>query len=470
MLFSEIYPEVNGKRTAWFDTILEEDTKLFIDPFLIIKNEQGVFKGSHEDMVKYFEKVYEQAFKANLKVGGREYNNLIRMLSFPEVEELCLGYSSDKTSGSGTGEKFAHVMAAAIFNAINHRLSAPTHFEEVALLQRGIAQDRISDITANILKKRFIKYTENICIKYGLSCKQVLIEHSYFDPNYFLWQDQYANLPSNPCNGKAVLLVPKKYLRRSPTINRDGFKEYLLNEQADFLRRKFNIELASQLDTDKLLEIAGQYTEAVREYVQWRNKGPLSDSYDLSKDPKGLYKWAPITKAFCNHNKLSLSASNNGEFIAGIEKIINEFQTLCEGDVPPWANWKKTDVSPASEEVARRLLLGLVRNYCHQNKIRLINDKNLGKKTTGFVFSKSFKSKGFIRIKRANQSIFWENAGDEIEGVLKKNKPSVFHYLVLVLTGEDFKKAEIVRNKIKEIETRLNINIGITIINAIPEE
>ena len=54
MLFSQFFKLSNISSEDWFDPILELDTKLFIDPFLIYDNERDEFLGSHKEIIDFF--------------------------------------------------------------------------------------------------------------------------------------------------------------------------------------------------------------------------------------------------------------------------------------------------------------------------------------------------------------------------------------------------------------------------------
>jgi hypothetical protein len=66
MLSSERYDVVRDELDDWFDPILTIDTRLFLDPFLIYANEIDLFKGSHEEVIAFFDGV----FKLIARFGG----------------------------------------------------------------------------------------------------------------------------------------------------------------------------------------------------------------------------------------------------------------------------------------------------------------------------------------------------------------------------------------------------------------
>lgn len=110
MRFTDEFEITRSKADDWFDPVLTIDTKLFIDPFLIYASELVGFEDSHSEVIDFF----NDAFQLISRTGGDTRHLLWRraeaILLFPEVQELCLGYSSDSTKGSGSGLGFSQVI------------------------------------------------------------------------------------------------------------------------------------------------------------------------------------------------------------------------------------------------------------------------------------------------------------------------------------------------------------------------
>ena len=207
--------------------MLVKDTKLFIDPFLIFKFDNPFFKGAHDKLIGFFNEAFKLASKSGNNHNSLSYKKLSNMLLFPEVEELCLGFSNESTRGSGSGYGYRESMIKAIYTSIKLGITKYDHFEEIGIFDEGIGCDRISDITANILKKNIIEYTQHICNEYNLPMEKKHLRHVDFDFNRLRWESDNIDLPINPFNKKAVLLVPEKFLRELPVISPDEFWDFL---------------------------------------------------------------------------------------------------------------------------------------------------------------------------------------------------------------------------------------------------
>lgn len=231
MLFSHHFGIERADDEIWFDPILDSDTDLFIDPFLIFRQPVAPFETAHDGIIRFFNRAFELAALIGGRRAGPRYERLLRVLSFPEPKELCLGYTESGTSGSGAGRGFSRVIAAGILQSIAQDILDVSHFEEIGLLHEGIAQDRISDITANILRPQLVAYTQEVASRHGIECQRVPLRNAAFDLNGMRWVDAYSVLPKNPFSGRAVLLVPRIFLRQLPTINKDAFWAYLWNKR-----------------------------------------------------------------------------------------------------------------------------------------------------------------------------------------------------------------------------------------------
>jgi hypothetical protein len=118
VLFSRNFRIQRAPRQGWFNPILDHDTDLFIDPFLIFKDQRrGEFANAHAKIIRFFNRAFHLAAESGGRSGLR-YRKLLSMLVFPEVRELCLGYGQNTTSGSGTGRGFSGVITAGIYDSI----------------------------------------------------------------------------------------------------------------------------------------------------------------------------------------------------------------------------------------------------------------------------------------------------------------------------------------------------------------
>ncbi|HJQ03592.1 MAG TPA: hypothetical protein VJ851_18505 [Jatrophihabitans sp.] len=221
MRFSEAFNIQRGSYDDWFDPHLSVDTKLFIDPLLML-HDGGAWAAAHAELIAHFVSCYRFVSKATSpqSVSGRAAR---RMLTFPEPGEFCLGYTGQGTRGAGSGNRIAEQMVDGIAVAIAAGLAVPEHIEEIGILNLGIGPDRISDAVCNVLKCRFVDYTQQVASRHGIALTRHKLRHSRVFVDDARWMDDEVNLPTNPVNGSPVLLVPERFLDQLPELNADNW-------------------------------------------------------------------------------------------------------------------------------------------------------------------------------------------------------------------------------------------------------
>jgi hypothetical protein len=89
MLFSELFNIKKSSKDDRFDPILEVDTELFVDPFLIFDSKHPFFVDGHRKIISFFNKCFENAATMEIR-SGMAYSNLVKNLIFPEFKFTCL--------------------------------------------------------------------------------------------------------------------------------------------------------------------------------------------------------------------------------------------------------------------------------------------------------------------------------------------------------------------------------------------
>src|SRR5215212_5964209 len=79
---------------------VDADRRLGIDPFLLYRSSRTDFRQAHEQLLRFFNFVFNQIKEGNLSEAER-------LLLCPEPREVGLGYSRRGTRGSGIGPELA---------------------------------------------------------------------------------------------------------------------------------------------------------------------------------------------------------------------------------------------------------------------------------------------------------------------------------------------------------------------------
>ena len=200
--FSHHFIPANKGNVEFFDIPLDEDIEAFIDPFLVANNrDDKIINSIYDQTVDFFTKLNRSFIKTNDRKNG-----LIFLSHLHEPNEYHLGYSDANKGKAISGEK-----ATQIFDALrNNRFATAgvgitNEAHNVLLLVKGIGQDNISDVFANVCRNLLVAYTKRVCNNYKIPAMNTVID--YYDPIKKDWISTQAPLPHY--KGKQLILVPK---------------------------------------------------------------------------------------------------------------------------------------------------------------------------------------------------------------------------------------------------------------------
>ena len=194
---------------------LNEDLRLSLDPFLLWKSDKAHYREMHSAVLSFIRQVQAKALAGHITLA----HSLLSEVREPD--ELGLGYSEGTKHGSAIGPSLRSAIVQ-VFREIPQLESVELdHLEILALTVPKIAEDRLSDITASVLKKWLAEFTWQRCNDLDIPT------HRYrligWDPDLLDWRPFDARLPYNPANESPVLLAPLDLLRKLPWINYDDY-------------------------------------------------------------------------------------------------------------------------------------------------------------------------------------------------------------------------------------------------------
>ena len=464
MKFSDEFGIIPKASDSWFDTILSIDTKLFLDPRLIEQFETGVFVGAFDEITAYFRAGFEEAAKQLGSADKKRFQKIESFLAAPEVEEVCLGYTSFGTAGSGAGSGKAKVLREAMTKAASLAVLAPERFETLQLFQRGIAEDTISDIVANVLRWRLAEYTQEICKEHGIDTIEKVRQRGKFDPDNQRWLPIKVCAPVNPYNGKQVLLCPKDFLSQLPVINSTSFWQHWFDSEVERLQLQFGDDVKRNVDKSTIVELAMDSFSTVEEFVAWVSDQSFS-AYDIENDPKGLLKWYQATKDYVQNNFVEFINDPKDDFGGFIDYLITEFDTFVNFN----GGWKllyTDDGKPRSEEICQLAFLGIVKFICHAHDIDIAKEANIGRGPVDFKFSRGRKLSALVEMKLLKNGRFWSGLKNQLPIYQKAEGVSVGRFLVVSFEKDDIEKILDIEAKTKEVSDELDFDIVSRVVEA----
>lgn len=466
MKFSELHKYEILQDDTFFDPILNIDTTLFIDPFLLYDLENNIdeFHGSHSEIIAFFNCAFQLIAKAGGNTESNSWKRGIGLLRFPEASELCLGYTSKGTRGSGSGPGLASLIAEAIHEAIIAGVKEVHHFEEISILREGIGADRISDITANILRHRFARYTSRICQKYNIETTEWTHPHGIFDSNQMRWISTKFNLPTNPFTNGPILLSPKSFLRDLPTINPTGFWDYCFENENETLRAEYGADISGRVDRETIIRFARKHPSIRKEYLTYIEESG-AEPYDFTHDRLGHNSWYNPTKIYCEEHPLQFVYTDEHSFISTIDTMVSQFENYIENQ----GGWKllwNDDGTPRKEDAAQRVFLGIVMHYCRANNIDISSEANIGRGPVDFKVSQGHKFRALLELKKANNGKFWNGLYKQLPKYQQSEDIKNGYFVVVVFTENDLKKINDIHEHVKLVNKELPFTIKTIVIDG----
>lgn len=197
--------------------LLDEDLPLFVDPFLLWKSPSMQDSALHLGMVTAFDAIIALHSSGSRARAAELLNGL------SECDEAGLGLSGTR-SGRRMGIDLASEALDVLASIPSISSRGVRHLEVVQLLVAGVGRDRVSDFACSMLKSFLIDFTVEQCRRWSIPTQRVAIPE-IFDPQRLVMTREEVALPVAPGTGRAVLFVPKRWLRYAPWISFDQYFE-----------------------------------------------------------------------------------------------------------------------------------------------------------------------------------------------------------------------------------------------------
>ncbi len=254
---------------------LDEDIPLFLDPFLLWKSPSLQDQSLHTAMVNSFNHLGVLVHRGD---ESRAENLLIRL---SECNAVGFGASKNR-QGKLIGQGTARAILDLFRSIPQIRKSGFVHFEEIQLLIDGVARDRISDIACNFLTSWLIDYTVQECER--LDIPVVECQSPVYDYARHQLEQKKVGLPVLTDDSSPILLVPKRWLRRTPWI---GYDHYF---KAHFPSIDDAVDVAKAGRVAVLMYNRDNYGQ-VEAYIRGRER----EQSDCVNDP--LFSAIPVSSA-----------------------------------------------------------------------------------------------------------------------------------------------------------------------------
>ena len=132
------------------DVDLDRDAPLFIDPFAISQRLDSLSQESHLTLQAFFQQIVD-SIRAEQPADAQAL-----LLQLREPNETRLGYSTTRPQGAGIGMMQAGQLFAALKSSTAVRTGFLKSLEECELMIDGVARDKLSDLTTNVIRWQLV--------------------------------------------------------------------------------------------------------------------------------------------------------------------------------------------------------------------------------------------------------------------------------------------------------------------------
>ncbi|MDM5339695.1 hypothetical protein QUF84_21070 [Fictibacillus enclensis] len=242
MKISEYFELGKGQKDLDFvDINFLYDSRLFIDPSRIHIIEKEWYQEASDTIFDFFNHILT-LYRNGEREKAKELFRFGR-----EPKETCLGMSSQGTDGRGASSD----LLAKIFDSVSEKrliedglIEAPMDY---CVFVEDFAEDRMSDLVTNLIRKQLLDYTIRQCEIYNIP----LTENEMEVGHYWNYKTNRWEIITSRClmvEEKKILLVPKdivvqsylystqKYLDVHVLVKR---QEEHLQEESPLTRRRF---------------------------------------------------------------------------------------------------------------------------------------------------------------------------------------------------------------------------------------
>ncbi|SDG32346.1 hypothetical protein SAMN04487996_117152 [Dyadobacter soli] len=419
--------KVDGKefqKKGIFDSFIDIDSRLHIDPGLLSKSTIPEFKDSHAIFQEYFRNV--GILISNSKQRGDTFwREAHRKLQFRERANTALGYSKGGTFGNAIGPILATKMLDTVTQIFEAGINDPIIFELVGMIEDGIGADRISDMTISILLENFAKYTQRLCSELSIKTRSVKIKGEVY------------LVPYDYQNKRALLFVPRSLLNNLPiAIDWDDIDR--VGRYNEELRQRVNKligvswKAASKMSKKQLKQILLKNPELLIDLIdQYKRK--IRTSYDFENDPVGEVIWAELSESAIDSHPLDLSPFNPitaDNIIEVVKRICEQYASLIENN--GWFEYLYDDNGKLKVERSAQLLFyGIAEVYCIANDLDLNREINGGVGSLDFKISRGFKSKVNVELKYSTNSSLIKGFEIQLPTYNKAEKTDTSIFLII---------------------------------------
>lgn len=394
-----------------FDSLMDEDSNLFINIKRLRDTKVPEFKDSYENINSYFRDI-GTLLKASKEYGDKLSKTAVKKFNFSEVRGINLGFSKG-TRGAGFGSKLSNQIIKDAYEIIKSGSEQPEIFHLTSIFEENVGPDRLSDMIETLIYDDIVRYTKRIYKEVGIN------KDNY--PEYCF----ESGLLINPYKKCELLLLPIDILHELPIaeswedIDRVICENEIIKKEMSEVVGKEWKKLVRSKKKQYIKRFIFMKPELVNKIID-DYKATDVEAYDVHQNTE--YR----IKKFVNEiikMEYQINVAKKNSYKSACE-IINSFKHWIENQK---GYMILKDVKTQNEEkIVQRTLHGSAIYYCKTNDLDISPESDTGRGPVDFKISRG-DDKTVIEIKLTSN-------------------PSVLHGFEVQI--EEYAKSEGTENKI----------------------
>lgn len=210
------------KDIDFIDIDTENDTNLYLDPYVIQALENGFCRQARIAIDSFFHELFWACKNDNIK-------RITDLLTYAnEPNETNLGMKRKSKYGKGSTATKLTELFCGFYHTVSMNPLADNYSTELCVFMKNFDKDKMSDLITNIIRNLLYEFTMEQCKKWKIEVSPSIKPiGNYWDPNECTWKKLYGT--PLLINNKSILLVPKIITRKRYVFNVERYiKQYAL--------------------------------------------------------------------------------------------------------------------------------------------------------------------------------------------------------------------------------------------------
>ena len=274
--FSNIH-SLNKRQSEldFVDILVDADTPLFVDPFAFKIGADDWSRECNDLVIGFFQQLID-TLRAGDEASAKEL-----LTNLHEPNETRLGVSRPTPSRLPRGRGVGKMQAERLYSAFQKSKAIQTgilnDLSDCELFIEGISNDKISDVTINIIRRKLIEFTQEQCRHSGIPMEEKP-GGPCWDDDAKEWRGGYERLPVY--RDSPILLVPKHAIRYRMALE---YSEYYEKHIIEHIRQEYERQ-ESTSSVASLTKVLRSGRRVTKKSVKERNPSSKAFVREFSED------------------------------------------------------------------------------------------------------------------------------------------------------------------------------------------